>query len=197
MLPSIGPYNLDQELGRGAMGIVFRGFDPSIGRTVAVKVVHIQDHSSAEDCAEARLRFRRDASAAGRLSHPNIVTIYQLGEERGVEYIVMEFVPGATMTGMIQASAPMAADQAIKLLFPIADALDHAHREGIVHRDIKPSNIMVRPDGTVKITDFGIARIVSQRITRTGSALGTPAYMPPSRSRACPLMERRTSSRLP
>ena len=161
MPEQIGPYEIVDELGRGAMGVVFRGLDPSIGRAVAIKVIRSQEFSTADENAEARLRFTREASAAGRLSHPNIVTVYQLGEERGFQYLVMELVPGSSLEKLMGAGTPMKAERALGILRPIADALDHAHGEGVVHRDIKPANILVRPDGKVKITDFGIARVVS------------------------------------
>ena len=179
MPAQIGPYQILEELGRGAMGVVFRGLDPSINRAVAIKVIRSQEFSTADENAEARLRFTREASAAGRLSHPNIVTVYQLGEERDFQYLVMELVPGNSLEKLMGTGTPMKPEQALGILRPIADALDHAHGEGVVHRDIKPANILVRPDGKVKITDFGIARVVSQTLTKTGVSFGTPAYMSP------------------
>ncbi len=179
MPQQIGHYQILEELGRGAMGIVFRSLDPSIGRPVAIKVIRTQEFSSAAENEEARLRFTREASAAGRLSHPNIVTIYQLGEERGYRYLVMEFVPGSPLDKVMSNGTILPIKQIVSMLCSLADALDHAHGEGIVHRDIKPANIIVRPDGKVKITDFGIARVCSQAITKTGFTFGTPAYMAP------------------
>jgi eukaryotic-like serine/threonine-protein kinase len=179
MLTQIGPYEVLEELGRGAMGVVLRGFDPGIGRTVAIKLIRSQEFSTSEENIEARLRFTREASAAGRLSHPNIVTVYQLAEERGYQYLVMEFVPGASLERLMRDSPPLPIDQVLGILRSIADALDHAHQEGIVHRDIKPANILVRPDGKVKVTDFGIARVSSQTLTQSGFTFGTPAYMAP------------------
>ena len=179
MPQQIGPYQVLEELGRGAMGVVYRCFDPRIGRVVAIKVIRSQGFSTAGENAEARLRFTREASAAGRLSHFNIVTIYEPGEERGHQYLVMELVPGTSLEKLIGTGTPMNVQQALGILRPIADALDHAHSEGVVHRDIKPANILVRPDGKVKITDFGIARVVSQTLTKTGVTTGTPAYMSP------------------
>ena len=179
MPEQIGPYQIVEELGRVAMVMVFRGVDPGIGRAVAINVIRSQEFSTADENAEARLRFTRETSAAGRLSHPNIVTVYQLGEERGFQYLVMELVPGNSLEKLKGAGTPMKAEQALQILRPIADALDHAHGESVVHRDIKPANILVRPDGRVKITDFGIAHVVSQTLTKIGMTTGTPAYMSP------------------
>jgi serine/threonine protein kinase len=175
----IGPYRLDEELGRGSMGIVYRGFEAEIGRTVAVKVIRPQQSPTAEEDAEMKLRFTREAAAAGKLSHPNIVVIYRLGEESGAPYIAMEFVSGVSLDQAVTPGAPMDAQTAISIISQIADALDFAHAEGVVHRDIKPANIMVRPNGRITITDFGIARIVSQTMTKIGHSMGTPAYIAP------------------
>jgi TonB family protein len=178
-MQSIGQYTLGEELGRGSMGVVFRGFDPAIGRAVAIKLVHISQYASAADQAEAKLRFTREASAAGRLSHPNIVIVYQFGEQDDLEYLVQELVEGESLEKRLSNGHAQDPKAVISLLGQIADALDYAHGEGIVHRDVKPANIMVRGDGKAKITDFGIARIASQAITRTGYSMGTLAYMAP------------------
>jgi serine/threonine protein kinase len=184
MAERIGPYRLDEELGRGAMGIVYRGFDPAIGRNVAVKIIRPQQFSTADEDAQMKLRFAREAAAAGKLSHPNIVVIYQLSEEAGVQYMAMELVAGLSLEQTLAPGAPMATEVALPILSQIADALDFAHAEGVVHRDIKPANILIRRDGRIKITDFGIARIVSQTMTRTGITMGTPSYMAPEQIRA-------------
>jgi serine/threonine protein kinase len=176
---SVGPYRIVRELGRGAMGVVFEAFDPAIGRTVALKVIRSQPLATAEEDAQLKLRFAREASAAGRLSHPNIVTIHQLGEHDGLQYLVMEYITGVSLDVMLAPAVPLDLDTALGILTQIAAALDYAHAEGVVHRDVKPSNILVKPDGTVKLTDFGIARIASQTVTRTGATMGTPAYMAP------------------
>jgi len=175
----IGPYQIIEELGRGAMGVVFRAFDPSIARPVAIKVIRPQQLESEDQNNEARLRFSREANAAGRLSHPNIVTIYQLGQDRGYQYMAMEFVEGAGLEKTMVPGTPMDVHTVLDIVRQVADALDHAHHEGVVHRDIKPSNVLVRPDGRVKIADFGIAHVNSQTLTRQGTTLGTPAYMAP------------------
>ena len=152
---------------------------PGESSTYPAKVIRSQEFSTADENAEARLRFTREASAAGRLSHFNIVTIHEPGEDRGFPYLVMELVPGNSLEKLMSAGTPVNFQPALSILRPVADALDHAHREGVVHRDIKPANILVRPDGKVKITDFGIARVVSQTLTKTGMTTGTPAYMSP------------------
>ena len=175
----IGPYQIVEELGRGAMGVVFRAFDPSIARPVAIKVIRPQQLETEDQNNEARLRFSREANAAGRLSHPNIVTIYQLGQDRGYQYMAMEFVEGAGLDKTMVPGVPMDVHVVLDIVRQVADALDHAHQEGVVHRDIKPSNVLVRPDGRVKIADFGIAHVSSQTLTRQGTTLGTPAYMAP------------------
>ena len=178
-MQTIGPYQLLEELGRGGMGVVFHGFDPAIGRPVAIKIIRASQFASALEDAEFKLRFAREAAAAGRLSHPNIVTIYQFAEEGGVRYLVQELVHGRSLEQMLSNNQPQDRNTAVSILSQVADALDYAHGEGVVHRDIKPGNILVRPDGKVKITDFGIAHIASETVTRTGVTLGTPAYMSP------------------
>lgn len=166
------------------MGVVFRGFDPAIGRPVAIKVIRSIHLASAEENAALRLRFTREAAAAGKLSHPNVVTIYQMGEHAGSQYMVMELVSGKSLDEMLTPGRPLDLNAALSILAQIASALDYAHGEGIVHRDIKPANILVRRDGNVKITDFGIARISSQTVTQTGMTMGTPAYMAPEQIKA-------------
>ena len=178
-MTSLGPYELHEELGRGAMGVVFRGFDPGIGRPVAIKVMHAVRLGNDAERAEMKLRFAREAAAAGKLSHPNIVVIYQLGGDDDVQYLVLELVNGTSLEKILSNGRPLEPQAASSILSQVADALDYAHTEGIVHRDVKPANILVRPEGMVKLTDFGIARIASQTITQTGLTLGTPAYMSP------------------
>lgn len=178
-MQSIGPYRLDSELGHGAMGVVFRGFDPVIGRAVAIKIVRMDQFATADEKAELRLRFVREATAAGKLSHPNIVTVYHLGEQSDLQYLALELVEGWSLEKALSNGIPQDRRATVAILSQVAAALDYAHGEGIVHRDMKPANILVRPDGKVKLTDFGIARISSQTITQTGSSMGTPAYMAP------------------
>ncbi|MEO8024953.1 MAG: ankyrin repeat domain-containing protein [Bryobacteraceae bacterium] len=186
-LQAIGNYRILGELGRGAMGIVYHGQDGSIGRPVAIKVIRIEPGASADHGAQLRHRLVREASAAGNLSHPGIVTVYQLGEEGADVFIVMEFVPGRSLEHIL-VNGP-AVDHAVALDFlrQIADALDYAHRAGVVHRDVKPANILIRDDGRVKVADFGIAKITQgtdSALTAAGTSLGSPAYMSPEQVRA-------------
>jgi formylglycine-generating enzyme required for sulfatase activity/serine/threonine protein kinase len=179
MADRVGPYRLDEELGRGSMGVVYRGFDENIERVVAVKIIRPQQHAAPEDEAEARLRFKREAAAVGKLFHPNIVVVYHFGEANGELFICMEFVAGISLQRALIPGSPMDTHTALSILTQIADALDHAHSQGVIHRDIKPANILVGVDGRVKITDFGVARIASHTITQTGMTMGTPLYMAP------------------
>ncbi|MCX6618565.1 MAG: serine/threonine-protein kinase, partial [Acidobacteria bacterium] len=173
MLPTqVGRYQIIEELGRGAMGVVYRGYDPTIGRTVAVKTVQLDAGDT-----ELVMRFRREVQAAGVLSHPNIVTIYDAGEDQGLFYIAMELVEGETLQKML-AQGPLPVEQVIRLAEQIAAALDHAHGHYIVHRDVKPANVIVS-GGHVKVMDFGIAKITGATMTGTGQVLGTPSYMSP------------------
>jgi len=177
MIPEkIGRYKILGELGRGAMGIVYRAFDPNIGREVALKTIHLdrQDPQMVE-------RFRREAQTAGTLSHPNIVTIYDADEDNGIFYIAMELLQGETLHQVIE-QGPLAVEQVIPIVEQIGSALDYAHARTIVHRDIKPANIMVW-QGHVKVMDFGLAKIASSRLTNTGLVAGTPAYMSPEQAK--------------
>ena len=178
-MDDINHYRVVRELGRGAMGVVFEAYDPAIDRKVALKMIRAQPFTSAEEEAQLKLRFSREAAAAGRLSHPNIVTIYELGEHGGMQYLAMEYITGTSLEALLAPAVPLSLDTALGILAQIAAALDYAHARGVVHRDIKPANILIESGGTVKLTDFGIARITSQNITQTGVTMGTPAYMAP------------------
>ncbi|MBW2096856.1 MAG: serine/threonine protein kinase, partial [Deltaproteobacteria bacterium] len=176
-MEQLGRYIIQEEIGKGGMGIVYRAYDPEIDRKLALKVLRAD---MAED-EEIVQRFLREAKAAGRLAHPNIVTVYDVGEDGGMPFIAMEFLSGISLEEMIK-QGPLPLRDALRFSGQIAHALHYAHREGVVHRDIKPSNIIVGGDGQVKITDFGIARvqdISSSEQTRTGQILGTPTYMSP------------------
>jgi serine/threonine protein kinase len=175
----IGRYQVLGELGRGAMGIVYRAQDPAIGRTIAIKSIRLQDLTGESERERLRERLFREAQAAGILSHPNIVTIYDIAEQDGVAYIFMEFVNGPPLEKMLIGEHPPDGETLLSIFRQTAGALDYAHKKGIVHRDIKPANIMVHEDGTAKITDFGVAKIVSQDLTRPGTMMGTPSYMSP------------------
>ncbi|MEL7449571.1 MAG: serine/threonine-protein kinase [Pseudomonadota bacterium] len=178
--PMLGRYLIEKELGKGAMGVVYLGRDPKINRVVAIKTIPLSDEFDAEELEGAKERFFREAETAGRLNHPDIVTVYDAGEEHDLAYIAMEFLEGDHLTGFTRADNLLPAEQAIELACRMADALAYAHREGVVHRDIKPANIMFNPEtNKLKITDFGIARITNSSKTKTGIVLGTPSYMSP------------------
>ncbi len=178
--PTLGRYEVERELGKGAMGAVYFGRDPRINRTVAIKTMALSNEFEGQDLEQARGRFFREAETAGRLSHPNIVTIFDAGEEHDLAYIAMEFLEGKDLTGFIHASRLLPATEVADIACRIAEALAYAHSQDVVHRDIKPANIMYdRDKKSVKVTDFGIARITASSRTRTGVVLGTPSYMSP------------------
>jgi serine/threonine protein kinase len=175
----IGRYKIVRELGRGAMGVVYLATDPTIGRSVAIKTIRLGEVSDAEERSRLRERLFREARSAGVLSHPGIVTIYDMEAQDDIAYIAMEYVNGPTLDQLISGK-PLPPDRMFSILGQAAVALDYAHQKGIVHRDIKPANIMVTEDGLSKITDFGIAKIsTSEQFTMTGAIVGTPHYMAP------------------
>jgi tRNA A-37 threonylcarbamoyl transferase component Bud32 len=174
----LGRYEIRRELGTGAMAVVYEGWDPSIQRRVAIKTIRRDQLDSAE-ADEVIARFEREAQAAGRLSHPNIVSIYEIGEDGGVAFIAMEFIAGRELKDYFDKNERFSLPEIAWIMTQLLDALDHAHRNGVVHRDIKPGNIILLADGTVKVADFGIARIESSSLTQAGIILGTPAYMSP------------------
>jgi tRNA A-37 threonylcarbamoyl transferase component Bud32 len=175
----IGRYKIVGELGRGAMGIVYKAQDPSIGRMIAIKSIRLNDLSDDAERVRMRDRLFREAQSAGILSHPGIVTIYDVAEEGGLAYIFMELVNGPPLEKMLKAEQTPDKETLLSVFRQTASALDYAHKKGIVHRDIKPANIMIHEDGTAKITDFGVAKIVSQHMTQAGMIMGTPSYMSP------------------
>jgi predicted Ser/Thr protein kinase/type II secretory pathway pseudopilin PulG len=175
-LQNIGRYQIESELGKGAMGVVYKAADPNIGRAVALKTLRLDVHGIEQE--EMLRRFKNEARSAGVLSHPNIVTIYDAGEDQGLFYIAMEFIEGKTLAEILQEQRVLPVDQVISITRNICAGLDYAHNKGIVHRDIKPANIMITPEGMAKIMDFGIAK-VSGSLTSTGQVLGTPNYMSP------------------
>ena len=174
----LGKYTIRRELGKGAMGVVYEGFDPSIERIVALKTVRA-DQLGGEDAPEILTRFRREAQAAGRLTHPNVVAVYELGEDAGTTFIAMEFVKGRSLKEYLEQHTRFTTPQLARIMTELLAALDYSHRNGVVHRDIKPANVMILEDGTVKVADFGIARIEQSNLTQTGMILGTPSYMSP------------------
>jgi serine/threonine-protein kinase len=175
----IGRYEIVGEIGRGAMGRVLRAIDPAIGRTLAIKVIRLDDIADPSEQERLRERLAREARSAGALSHPNIVTIYDAGEHGDLAFIAMEYVDGTTLADRLKSGQPLTPEQLARILAETAAALDYAHSKGVVHRDVKPANIMITTDGAAKITDFGIAKFGSQQMTSTGTLLGTPSYMSP------------------
>jgi hypothetical protein len=176
--PTFGRYEILRELGRGAMGAVYLGRDPKINRKVAVKTMDYSE-VAPEELGDVKERFFREAQAAGQLTHPNIVAIYDAGEEHDVAYIAMELLIGETLNRHCRASDLLPLADILRIISEVTIALDYAHSRGVVHRDIKPGNIMLLEDGRVKVTDFGIAQVVDATQTRTGVILGTPSYMSP------------------
>lgn len=178
--PMLGRYQVEKELGKGAMGMVYQGRDPKIGRVVAIKTMALSQEFEADELVEVKERFFREAETAGRLSHPNIVTIYDAGEEHDLCYIAMELLKGKDMVPYTKPDNLLPIDKVVSIIARVADALGYAHKQNIVHRDIKPGNIMYEPESDVtKVTDFGIARITDSSKTKTGMVLGTPYYMSP------------------
>jgi len=178
--PMLGRYQVEKELGKGAMGVVYQGRDPKIGRVVAIKTMALSEEFSGDELIDARERFFREAETAGRLQHQNIVTIFDAGEEHDLAYIAMEFLKGRDLAEHTKHGNLLPVATVISVVSRVALALDYAHRQLVVHRDIKPANIMYERDtDTVKVTDFGIARITDSSKTKTGLVLGTPSFMSP------------------
>jgi serine/threonine-protein kinase len=178
--PMLGRYQVEKELGKGAMGVVYLGKDPKIGRQVAIKTMALAQEFEAEELAEVKERFFREAETAGRLSHPHIVTIFDTGEEHDLCYIAMELLKGGDLVPYSKAGNLLPVDKAVSIIARAAEALGYAHRQGVVHRDIKPANMMYHLESdTLKLADFGIARLTDSSKTKTGMVLGTPSYMSP------------------
>jgi serine/threonine-protein kinase len=178
--PMLGRYEIDSELGKGAMGVVYLGKDPKIGRVVAIKTMALTQEFEADELKDVMERFFREAETAGRLNHPNIVTMYDAGEEHDLAYIAMEFLKGKDLAVHTKLDNLLPIQQVLSIVGRVADALAYAHTLNVVHRDIKPANIMYdAATDTVKVTDFGIARITDSSKTKTGMVLGSPSYMSP------------------
>ena len=178
--PKFGRFEVQKELGKGAMGVVYLGKDPKIGREVAIKTLALSQEFEADELADVKARFFREAETAGRLSHPNIVTIYDTGEEHDFCYIAMELLKGGDLAPHVKPGNLLPMDKVVSIVARVADALGYAHRQGVVHRDVKPANMMYHADtDTLKVTDFGIARLTDSSKTKTGMVLGTPSYMSP------------------
>ncbi|MGZ5787551.1 MAG: serine/threonine-protein kinase, partial [Ramlibacter sp.] len=195
----LGKYQIRRTLGKGAMGIVYEGFDPVIERTVAIKTILPSQLNGAEFVG-VMARFKREAQAAGRLNHPGIVAIYDYGEEvaqdvgeedatmmapkaaapqERVAYIAMEFIKGRELRDFFEKGERFPMPEVVRIMSEMLDALDHAHSQGVVHRDMKPANLILLENGRVKVADFGIARVEASELTQTGTVLGTPSYMSP------------------
>ena len=178
--PMLGRYEIEKELGKGAMGVVYLGKDPKIGRLVAIKTMALGQEFAADELQEVKQRFFSEAESAGRLSHPNIVTMFDAGEEHDLAYIAMEFLKGKDLVAYTKPDHLLPLPQVTNIIACVADALDYAHKQNVVHRDIKPGNIMYDPEAdSTKVADFGIARITDSSKTKTGMVLGTPSYMSP------------------
>ena len=176
----LGRYRVEREIGRGAMGAVYLGRDSKIGRMVAIKTMALSQEFAGDELDEARRRFFREAETAGRLQHPDIVTIYDAGEDQDLAYIAMEYLKGEDLQRHSQPGRLLPVPQVLRVVARVAEALAYAHSQGVVHRDIKPANVMVDlARDLVKVTDFGIARISDSSRTRTGMVLGTPSFMSP------------------
>lgn len=186
-----GRYRLIEVLGKGAMGMVYKGLDPAIDRLVALKTIRLDQIIDPDESNELRERLEREARAAGKLSHPNIVTIYDVGEESAVQYIAMEYLEGSTLEELLVSGINWDYKTLSKVLIQVCDALDYAHENGIIHRDVKPANIMIMEGSKVKVMDFGIARLdTSASMTQTGTALGTPNYISPEQLKGLPVDRR-------
>ena len=178
-LSKIGRYEILGELGQGAMGIVYKGRDPIINRSVAIKTIRFDRLYEENEVQSMKARFFKEAQAAGKLIHPGIVTVFDVGDEKGLSFIAMEYVEGKELSRFTAEDSLLPWRQACAVVIEVAEALDFAHRQGVVHRDVKPANIMLTPDGQVKVMDFGIAKVASSTLTQAGSILGTPPYMSP------------------
>jgi serine/threonine protein kinase len=186
----LGKYPITAVIGEGAMGVVYKAFDPVIERPVAIKTIHKRLAGSDDAAASYAARFRNEAQAVGRLSHPGIVAIYEYGEDADTAFIAMEYVEGRTLSQLL-ASTPLPNEPTIvRVMDQLLDALDCAHRAGVWHRDIKPANIIVTASGQLKVTDFGIARIESNALTLVTSIIGTPGYIAPEQYLGLPLDHR-------
>jgi serine/threonine-protein kinase len=181
----LGRYVIEKKIGKGAMGAVYLAKDPRINRAVALKVIPIEKEFEDEELAEARQRFFREAESAGRLTHPNIITVFDCGEDKHLAYIAMEYLQGISLTEFTNPKRLLAPNKALELCARTAEALDYAHNQGVIHRDIKPANILysLRQD-LLKISDFGVARLTDNNRTKTGIVLGTPMYMSPEQLNA-------------
>jgi eukaryotic-like serine/threonine-protein kinase len=182
---AIGKYKITRPLGKGAMGMVYEGFDPIIERKVAIKTI-LAEYLDAADMEEAVARFKREAQAGGRLQHPGIVGVYEYGHEGDMAFIVMEYVEGQELKRMISGGKRLDLIDIFEIMKQLLAALDYSHKQGVVHRDIKPANLMIQPGPKVKVMDFGIARLESSSLTQVGTVVGTPTHMSPEQLMGLP-----------
>src|SRR5512139_2376214 len=182
----LGRYEIRRTLGKGAMGVVYEAFDPTIKRRVALKTIRA-DQLGGDDAGEVLARFRREAQAAGRMSHPNVVAIYDFDEDDGTSFIAMEYVEGRDLKSAFEHNERFANADIVRIMAQILDALGYSHRQGVVHRDIKPGNVFLQDDGTVKVADFGIAHVDASSLTQVGSVMGTPSFMSPEQIQGLPV----------
>ncbi len=175
---NLGKYQIESVLGKGAMGVVYKAFDPNIARHVAIKTIH-KNLLNTEMGREMLARFRTEAQAVGRLAHPNIVGIFEFDQDQGTPFFVMEFVEGQDLKSFVKDGRVLSPQDIVGIIDPVLQALAYTHQLGIVHRDIKPANVFITDKGVVKIADFGIARLEDSEMTQVGTVLGTPSYMSP------------------
>ncbi len=177
LVAKAGRYEIIDEVGRGAMGVVYKAVDPVIGRTVAVKTIRLSEVGTGLSRPELLSRFQTEARAAGLLTHPNIVVVYDAGEENGLYYITMELVEGKSVQALLDEGQKFSLPRVLRIMEQTCSALDFAHERHVVHRDIKPANLMLTADDTVKVTDFGTAKILQFGTAQTAHVMGTPSYM--------------------
>jgi len=183
VMPTLGRYEIIEQIGRGAMGIVYKGRDPKLHRLTAIKTIRFIDEFDEDQAGKVKEQFYREAELVAKLSHSNIVTIYDVGEDLDLSYLAMEYLDGEGLDKYTKAGNLLPIRKCIDIMSQVCDALEYAHKHDIVHRDIKPENIMLLKDGQVKVTDFGIARLVAGSKTRTGIIKGTPYYMSPEHTK--------------
>src|SRR5262245_13424835 len=179
---AIGRYQIQGGLGTGAMGAVYKGFDPLIKRTLAIKTIRLDIPRGSEEYKTFLERFYQEARISGTLSHPNIVTLFDIGEDNGLPFLALEFIEGETIESLLGRGVKFRPEKVIGLISQIAAALDYAHSKGVIHRDVKPANLLLYEEDRIKISDFGIAKLADSEMTKVGQLLGTPSYMSPEQA---------------